>query len=93
MSSPITQEHLARAKENGIGYTHLHNRYHTLGWDLERAVTEPLRIQRSLYQDYKEICQAHNIRRDTFCRRVKKGMDPMEAATMPKRKEGRPPVS
>lgn len=79
----LTNDDIYQAKENGINWLNLYNRVHNLGWPIEEATTKPIQKQESLYRQYKETCQEHGIRRDTFNQRVKKGMKPEEAATKP----------
>lgn len=82
------------AKEHGICYSTLRYRANRLGWDLERAATQPLQdrsIQaRNAYEksrkypkEYKDLALKNGISERTFHRRVKSGWTLEAAAITP----------
>jgi hypothetical protein len=79
----LSEEHIATAKANGINYKNLFNRVYELDWEIDRAITEPVKKHSGLWQEYKEIAKSHGISGTLFHARVKRGLDPKEAATLP----------
>lgn len=81
----ITDEHYKKAAAHGIDQEALNRRVRYLGWDIERAMTEPIntrdyKIDRELIKRAKE----NGISRAALYYRLKdKKMDPEEAVTMP----------
>ncbi len=81
----ITDEHYERAAAHGIDRDALNRRVRYLGWDIERAMTEP-KIKRTYKLDKGLVKRAaeNGISRCALYYRLKeKGMDPEEAVTMP----------
>ena len=78
----ITPGDYETAKKNGIDKRLLENRVY-LGWDIERATTEPAR-KLTTRKHWKVICEANGIKYNTFLRRVNLYKMPEElAATKP----------
>lgn len=82
------------AAANGIAARTFHRRVKVMGWDPDRAATEPPSNSRGggknaiLLPDGRlgtEVAAENGIGKTTFLRRVRNGMDLMEAATMPPR--------
>jgi hypothetical protein len=80
----ITSEYYQLAEQNGISRQYVRNRLQQ-GWSLERAVTEPVKPYKGLYQKYSQQCQDIGISREGFNKRLRMGMTPQQAATEPKR--------
>lgn len=83
------------AERNGICYSTLRYRINRLGWDPERAATQPLQDRkkqakkahessRKYPKEITDLLAKHNIPYDTFRHRIKAGWDMYEAATKPK---------
>lgn len=71
------------AKTNGISAENVECRVRQLGWDVDKAITKPV-TPRVLY-GMVELYKANGISRQTYSRRVREGMSPLEAATLPTR--------
>lgn len=79
-------------KNDGIGYHTLANRLH-LGWDIDRALSEPVhKSQRKLYEyngklfdkyQLAEISSVKNIAPNTIAERIYRGMSVEDAITRP----------
>ena len=78
------KEDIQIAESNGISYATMHSR-RTLGWDKEKAITAPVERNplTAKWHQYKDIAV---VPRNTFEKRVRKGMTPQEAATKPSKK-------
>lgn len=90
----LPREAIERAAKNGINQRTLSTRVHLLGWNIEKACTEPLfdrsehmasvNKSRAKYPtEMYELAKSNGIHERTFRRRVKNGMDMLEAATKP----------
>lgn len=82
------------AEENGICYPTFMGRVNALGWSEERAATQPLQDRREIQKkatdavrkipvELMSLATSNGIARGTLRARLKKGMDPQEAATKP----------
>lgn len=78
----LTDEQVATAKANGVSYKNLYNRFYVMGWDAERAITEPVGKE-FVWTKHKEKCQKNGINSNTFYSRIYNGMTPEEAANTP----------
>ncbi|MFD2704191.1 hypothetical protein [Salibacterium lacus] len=78
----ITPEDYETAASNGIKTATLHTRVHLNGWDIDRAVTQPVRRKRS-HGDWPKIAEANGISKHRYYTRVYHGYAPERAATMP----------
>ena len=68
--------------EYGISNKLLSQRFYDKGWPKERAITEPVHF--NLWNNFKEIAEAHGVGQWTFYTRVKKlNYCPGKAATQP----------
>jgi hypothetical protein len=85
----ITEEHYAKAAQNGISRKNVRQRFWDCGWEIEKAITEPIKTNSSIWPEWKEVCKSNGISNELFNGRLKKGMPPEQAATKPvsKRKE------
>jgi hypothetical protein len=81
----ITPEEYEIAEQNGISNTTLNQRVRELGWEKERALTEPPRGQFKRYdKDLLDIAKQNGIPYNTFYHRVNRdGFTPEDAATAP----------
>lgn len=81
----ITPEEYKLATENGIGKVALENRIRKLGWDKERALTQPTQKKIDNSKWYP-IAEANGISRKLFLSRINKNKwSPEKAATEPVR--------
>ena len=82
----ITPEEYEEAEKNGITYDHVNTRVRGLGWDKERAITQPVKKykrKRKNLQKWAKVATKNGIPYTTFHSRIEKGMDHKEAATKP----------
>jgi hypothetical protein len=81
----ITYEDYEKAAKNGINKSNVYQRVVEYGWNLERAITVPVRRRKGeINAGMITIAERNGISKPTFFKRVKSGMDPYEAATKPK---------
>lgn len=80
------------ARKNGIKYQTFMNRVNNLGWDEERAATAPPNKHqfngvhekvRIIPTEIIKLAEKNGIKYHTLRMRIKRGMDPHEAATKP----------
>lgn len=82
----ITPEEYAIAEKNGISRERVNNRVRSLGWDVEKAITTPVKNY-SVWREWKGIAEKNGVRHKVFYSRIKKlGWIPLKAATTPVRK-------
>ncbi|PGD26843.1 hypothetical protein COM32_12845 [Bacillus pseudomycoides] len=87
------------ALTNGISRKRALQRVNQLYWDKERAITEPVGKNRykggrdKKYGEWVNIAESNGMHRDTFYKRVKKGMSYQMAATKPPGKQGKKKIS
>lgn len=88
------REWIALAKKNKIGANTFYTRVNSLKMTPERAATEPIhdtmenmrkghRLRKRYSSEILELLKKNKIKYSTFLKRVSKGMDELEAATMP----------
>lgn len=79
----LSEKDYQRAISNGIKREMARQRFFDLGWDKERAVTEPVnkKIDRS---HWIQVAAEHGIPRGTFNMRLQRGWSEEKAATTPK---------
>lgn len=84
-----TDEDIKIAESNGINERNLRQRVQEYGWDVQKAITEPIakrgRYKRSSsYGQWKDICEKNGISYDTFNTRVVRyGWSESQAANTP----------
>ncbi|WP_225442464.1 hypothetical protein [Paenibacillus lycopersici] len=78
----ITPEDYATAAECGICARTLESRVRGLGWDVDRAISEPPKVQRS-YPEWRELAKQNGVSSDTFYYRFGRGWELERAATTP----------
>jgi hypothetical protein len=84
----ISPEQYKIAKANGIDRNTLHTRVYVNDWELGRAITQPVKRQQDLWKQWGPVSK---VAYSTFYMRMKKGMTPEEAATLPPGKPKKPP--
>lgn len=72
------------AEQSGISKMNVYNRVFSLGWDLQRAITEPMHKPDTQKMKYVRIAKANGMSSTTFYNRVKAGWDYETAANTPK---------
>ena len=82
----ITPEDFKIAEENGIPEYVVTTRVRKLGWDIDRAITKPVRSKRKFTEEQIKIMEENGIDRNTASGRLNKGWDPKEALTRPKKR-------
>lgn len=84
----IPREHFETAKANGIPRKNVFQRYWELGWEIERATTEPIRTWKNIgeWKEWKDVAAKNGVTNPLFSYRISKGMTPEEAATSPVKK-------
>ena len=81
----ITDEDYERASKNGISKSNVYQRVNEYGWELERAITVPVRKRKGgVNTGMITLAERNGISKPTLFKRIKNGMDPYEAATKPK---------
>lgn len=79
----ITPEQYEEARKNGITKKLLDIRVRSLGWDMERATTEPVQGYGHL-KKWATVAEQNGICYSTFCSRIhKQRLSLKEAATRP----------
>lgn len=78
----ITPGDYAVAAERGICARTLESRVRMLGWDVDRAISEPPQVQRS-YPEWRELANQNGVSNEVFYDRIRRGWDPELAATTP----------
>lgn len=87
----LTDEDFVTGEKNGLSKRIVYDRYYKRGWELKRALTEPLNPRNRFevkvlkeYPNYKELLNKSGISYICFYVRVRKGMDIYTALTTPK---------
>lgn len=79
----ITPEQYEIGERNGISRGNVWQRVHNYGYDVERAITEPLHKPSERWMKWKKIALANGISNEAFNARIRYGMSEEEAATRP----------
>ncbi|TCD28060.1 hypothetical protein [Bacillus wiedmannii] len=79
----ITEEQYKIAESNGINRLKLQQRVHRYGENLEEAIKRPIRKMTFYPNDITELRKKNGISPSTYYMRIKNGMNPKEAATIP----------
>ena len=82
----ITPDDYRIAKENGISEDTLLSRVRKLGWDINKAITEPVRIKREFTEEEIKVMEENGIDRNTAASRMYLGWTLEEALTRPKKR-------
>lgn len=90
MTYYITPEQYEIAKANGIKSHTLYQRVYIRGMKPEEACVKPVQVKRSgLWYKWGHLALHNNISRNTFYKRISRGMGFYEAATQKVRDWGR----
>lgn len=81
----LTPEDYEIARQNGIDWVNVHNRFYNLFWDKHRAVSEPVnkKFVSPEWQRNKDKCLQNGISNKIFMGRINKGWSEEEASTQP----------
>ena len=82
----ITPEDFKIAEENGISKDTLLSRVRKLGWDVDKAITTPVRAKRKFTKEEIKIMKENGIDRDVAAGRMFWGWTLEEAITKPKKR-------
>ncbi|HDR7617004.1 TPA: hypothetical protein QCX66_002842 [Bacillus mycoides] len=81
----ITEEDYEKAAKSGINKMNVYQRVHVYGWEIERAITIPIKDHKNRSRGKMlTTAEQNGISKTTYYQRIKTGMDPYEAATKPK---------
>ena len=81
----ITPEDFKIAEENGISKSTLISRVRKLGWDVDKAITTPVRVKRKFTEEEIKTMEENGIDRDVAAGRMYWGWTLEEAITKPKK--------
>ena len=79
----VTDEQYEIARKNGIPRKRVNDRINKSGWDIDRAITTPVKERKNRYEAWKEICEQNGISRSTFNKRLAAGWTEKRAASTP----------
>ena len=82
----ITPDDYKIAEENGISKDTLLSRVRKLGWDVDKAITKPVRIKRKFTEEEIKTMEENGIDRNTVSCRLQWGWTLEEAITKPKKR-------
>lgn len=82
----ITPEDFKIAEENGISKDTLLSRVRKLGWDVDKAITTPVRVKRKFTKEEIKTMEENGVDRNTASCRLKWGWALEEALTKPKKR-------
>lgn len=86
----LNDSHYEKAHENGIPRNIVYHRVYSYGYDIDRAITEPVgESRKGIWTHHKEICEVNGIAQATLYRRLKRGWSVEEAINTPVIKPGR----
>ena len=81
----ITPEDFKIAEENGISKDTLLSRVRKLGWDVDKAITTPVRAKRKFTKEEIKTMEENGVDRNTVACRLKWGWTLEETLTKPKK--------
>ncbi|PEQ09136.1 hypothetical protein [Bacillus toyonensis] len=82
----ITDGEYEIAEKNGISRVNVFQRVNEHRWNVERAITEPVRNSRGIVNNQISLQAKRNgISHTTLYKRINEGMSPYEAVTKPKK--------
>jgi predicted DNA-binding transcriptional regulator AlpA len=84
----ITDEDYEKAAKNGISKMNVYLRVNKRGWEIERAITVPVRKKKcttGISSGMKKLAEQNGISHTTLYKRLKSGMNHYEAVTTPKK--------
>lgn len=75
----ISKEQYAIARANGISSDTAYNRVYAYGWEIEKAITQP--VKKRVFVDYSKELEERGISKSIYYNRILRGWDPERAAT------------
>lgn len=78
-----TSEDYKTAAKIGVSSKNVDQRVLVYGWSIKRAVSTPLRYRKSKLKYVELLAESNGISKSTYFKRVREGMDILEAATIP----------
>ena len=81
----ITPEDFKIAEENGISKDTLLSRVRKLGWDIDKAITKPVRTKRKFTEEEIKIMKENGLDRNAVAHRLGLGWSLEQALTKPKK--------
>ena len=81
----ITPEDYKIAEENGISKDTLLCRVRKLGWDVDKAITKPVRVKRKFTEEEIKTMKENGVDRNTVSCRLQYGWTLEQALTRPKK--------
>ena len=81
----ITPEDFKIAEENGISKEVVITRVRKLGWDVDKAITKPVRAKRKFTKEEIKTMEENGVDRNTVACRLKWGWTLEESLTRPKK--------
>ena len=82
----ITPEDFRIAEENGISKDTLLSRVRKLGWDIDKAITTPVRAKRIFTKEEIKTMEENGVNQNIAANRMYWGWNLEEAITKPKKK-------
>ena len=82
----ITPEDFKIAEENGISKDTLLSRVRKLGWDIDKAITKPVRVKRKFTKEEIKTMEENGVNQNIAANRMYWGWNLEEAITKPKKR-------
>ena len=82
----ITPEDFEKAKENGIHKETVITRVRKLGWDVDKAITKPVRVKRKFTKEEIKTMEENGVNQNIAANRMYWGWNLEEAITKPKKR-------
>ena len=82
----ITPEDYKIAEENGISKDTLLSRVRKLGWDVDKAITKPVRVKRKFTEEEIKTMEENGVNQNIAANRMYWGWNLEEAITKPKKR-------
>ena len=82
----ITPEDYKIAEENGISKDTLLSRVRKLGWDVDKAITKPVRVKRKFTKEEIKTMEENGVNQNIAANRMYWGWNLEEAITKPKKR-------
>lgn len=79
----ITYKDYEKAEENGISKGTVDNRVYQLAWDIDTAITKPIRTKENVIAPYLSIAEENGVKENTVRRRIERGWSIEEAVNTP----------
>lgn len=79
----ITYKDYEVAEKNGISKSTLDNRVYQLAWDIDTAITKPIRTKENVIAPYLSIAEKNGVKENTVRRRIERGWSIEKAVSTP----------